>query len=192
GSPSAGYRSTAATTTPSASGATFSSPPARPRRPQALPGCAAWTWPARTCCATCCRNSSTRSPRPAAPSCSCSTITTWSAAARCPALVAASLPPPPPPLPLIIVPGAAPPLPVSRLRVRGQLAEVRAEQLRFSMEEAREFFDGRLDAALPERDVHRLLTRTEGWAAGLQLAALRLRGRTHPAGFICRYTGVDR
>jgi len=97
----------------------------------------------------------------------------------------------PPQLHLIIVTRADPPLPVSRLRVRGQLAEVRAEQLRFSMEEAREFFDGRLDAALPERDVHRLLTRTEGWAAGLQLAALRLRDRTDPSGFIERFTGAD-
>src|SRR5262249_29910515 len=55
----------------------------------------------------------------------------------------------------------------------------------------REFFDGRLDAALPEQDVHRLLTRTEGWAAGLQLAALRLRDRTDPSGFIERFTGAD-
>jgi ATP/maltotriose-dependent transcriptional regulator MalT len=97
----------------------------------------------------------------------------------------------PPQLHLIIVTRADPPLPVSRLRVRGQLAEVRAEQLRFSMDEAREFFDGRLDAALPERDVYRLLTRTEGWAAGLQLAALRLRDRTDPSGFIERFTGAD-
>jgi LuxR family transcriptional regulator, maltose regulon positive regulatory protein len=97
----------------------------------------------------------------------------------------------PPQLHLIIVTRADPPLPVSRLRVRGQLAEVRAEQLRFSLEEAREFFDGRLDAALPERDVDRLVTRTEGWAAGLQLTALRLRDRADPAGFIERFTGAD-
>src|SRR5262249_15181536 len=86
---------------------------------------------------------------------------------------------------------ADPPLPVSRLRVRSQLAEVRAEQLRFSLGEAREFFDGRLDAALPDRDVHRLLTRTEGWPAGLQLAALRLRDRADASGFIERFTGAD-
>ena len=97
----------------------------------------------------------------------------------------------PPQLHLIIVTRADPPLPVSRLRVRGQLAEVRAEQLRFSLDEAREFFDGRLGAALPDRDVSRLLTRTEGWAAGLQLAALRLRDRADPAGFIERFTGAD-
>jgi LuxR family maltose regulon positive regulatory protein len=97
----------------------------------------------------------------------------------------------PPQLHLIIVTRADPPLPVSRLRVRGQLTEIRADQLRFSLSEAREFFDGRLDAALPERDVHRLLTRTEGWAAGLQLTALRLRDRADPSGFIERFTGAD-
>jgi LuxR family maltose regulon positive regulatory protein len=97
----------------------------------------------------------------------------------------------PPQLHLVIITRADPPLPVSRLRVRGQVAEVRAEHLRFSLAEAREFFDGRLDAALPERDVHRLVTRTEGWAAGLQLAALRLRDRSDPSGFIERFTGAD-
>jgi LuxR family maltose regulon positive regulatory protein len=97
----------------------------------------------------------------------------------------------PPQLHLIVVTRADPPLPVSRLRVRGQLTEIRAEQLRFSLGEAREFFDGRLPAALPERDVHRLLARTEGWAAGLQLTALRLRDRADPSGFIDRFTGAD-
>jgi LuxR family transcriptional regulator, maltose regulon positive regulatory protein len=97
----------------------------------------------------------------------------------------------PPQLHLVIVTRADPPLPVSRLRVRGQLAEIRAEQLRFSPGEAKEFFDGRLDTALPERDVHRLVARTEGWAAGLQLAALRLRDRADPSDFIERFTGAD-
>ena len=97
----------------------------------------------------------------------------------------------PPQLHLIVITRADPPLPVSRLRVRGSLAEIRAEQLRFSLGEAREFFDGRLYDALPERDVHRLLARTEGWAAGLQLAALRLRDRTDPSDFIERFTGAD-
>jgi LuxR family maltose regulon positive regulatory protein len=97
----------------------------------------------------------------------------------------------PPQLHLIIVTRADPPLPVSRLRVRGQMAEIRAEHLRFSLEEAREFFDDRLGTSLPERDVHRLLTRTEGWPAGLQLAALRLRDRADPSDFIERFTGAD-
>jgi len=97
----------------------------------------------------------------------------------------------PPQLHLIILTRADPPLPVSRLRVRGQLAEIRAEHLRFSLGEAREFFNDRLDDPLPETDVHRLLNRTEGWPAGLQLAALRLQDRTDTSGFIERFTGAD-
>jgi LuxR family maltose regulon positive regulatory protein len=75
--------------------------------------------------------------------------------------------------------------------VRGELAEVRAEHLRFSLDEAREFFGGRLGTPLSEQDVHRLLARTEGWAAGLQLAALRLKDRADPSAFIERFTGAD-
>jgi LuxR family transcriptional regulator, maltose regulon positive regulatory protein len=97
----------------------------------------------------------------------------------------------PPQLHLVLITRADPPLQLSRLRVRGELAEVRAEQLRFSLDEAREFFGGRLAAPLSERDVHRLLARTEGWAAGLQLAALRLKDRADPSEFIERFTGAD-
>ena len=86
----------------------------------------------------------------------------------------------PPQLHLVLITRADPPLPLSRLRVRGELAELRAEQLRFSLDEALEFFADRLAAPLSERDVHRLLDRTEGWAAGLQLAALRLAGPGRP------------
>lgn len=97
----------------------------------------------------------------------------------------------PPQLHLVIITRADPPLPLSRLRVRGELAELRAEQLRFSLDEALEFFAGRLAAPLSEREVHRLLDRTEGWAAGLQLAALRLADRADPSAFIERFTGAD-
>jgi len=75
--------------------------------------------------------------------------------------------------------------------VRGGLAELRAEDLRFSAAEALEFFSDRPGPQLSERDVLRLLARTEGWAAGLQLAALRLHGRADPAAFIERFTGAD-
>ena len=97
----------------------------------------------------------------------------------------------PPQLHLVLITRADPPLPLSRLRVRGELAELRAEQLRFSLDEALEFFAGLLAAPLSERDVHRLLDRTEGWAAGLQLAALRLADRADPSAFIERFTGAD-
>ena len=97
----------------------------------------------------------------------------------------------PPQLHLMLITRADPPLPLSRLRVRGDLAELRAEDLRFSAGEAVEFFSSRLGPLLSEHDVLRLLARTEGWAAGLQLAALRLRDRADPADFIERLTGAD-
>jgi LuxR family maltose regulon positive regulatory protein len=97
----------------------------------------------------------------------------------------------PPQLHLMVITRADPPLPLSRLRVRGDLAELRAEDLRFSAGEAVEFFSSRLGPLLSEHDVLRLLARTEGWAAGLQLAALRLRDRADPADFIERLTGAD-
>jgi LuxR family maltose regulon positive regulatory protein len=97
----------------------------------------------------------------------------------------------PPRLHLVLITRADPALPLSRLRVREDLAEVRAEDLRFSAAEALEFFSDRLGPQLSERDVLRLLARTEGWAAGLQLAALRLRERADPAAFIERFTGAD-
>ena len=78
----------------------------------------------------------------------------------------------PPQLHLMLITRADPPLPLSRLRVREDLAELRAEDLRFSAGEAVEFFSSRLGPLLSEQDVLRLLARTEGWAAGLQLAAL--------------------
>jgi LuxR family transcriptional regulator, maltose regulon positive regulatory protein len=97
----------------------------------------------------------------------------------------------PPQLHLVLITRADPPLPLSRLRVRGELAELRAEHLKFSLDEAREFFSDRLGSQLSEQDVHRLLARTEGWAAGLQLAALRLKDRADPSAFIERFTGAD-
>jgi ATP/maltotriose-dependent transcriptional regulator MalT len=97
----------------------------------------------------------------------------------------------PPQLHLVLITRADPPLQLSRLRVRGELAELRAEHLKFSLDEAREFFSGRLGSQLSEQDVHRLLARTEGWAAGLQLAALRLKDRADPSAFIERFTGAD-
>jgi LuxR family maltose regulon positive regulatory protein len=97
----------------------------------------------------------------------------------------------PPQLHLMLITRADPALPLGRLRVRGELAEVRAEDLRFSVAEALEFFSDRPGPQLSERDVLRVLVRTEGWAAGLQLASLQLRGRADPAAFIERFTGAD-
>ena len=111
--------------------------------------------------------------------------------ARVHATVATLLDRSPPQLHLMLITRADPPLPLSRLRVRGDLAELRADNLRFSAAEAVEFFSSRLGALLSEQDVLRLLARTEGWAAGLQLAALRLRDRPDRSDFIERLTGAD-
>ena len=97
----------------------------------------------------------------------------------------------PPQLHLVLITRADPELPLSRLRVHGDLAELRAEDLRFSTAEALDFFSGRPGPQLSEHDVLRLLARTEGWAAGLQPASLRLRDQADPAAFIERFTGAD-
>ena len=85
-----------------------------------------------------------------------------------------------------------PPLPVARLRARGQLTELRAAELRFSGDEAAAFLGGELGAALNDADVEALVERTEGWAAGLQLAGLSLRGGGDPARAIGALRGEHR
>jgi LuxR family transcriptional regulator, maltose regulon positive regulatory protein len=97
----------------------------------------------------------------------------------------------PPQLHLMLITRVDPALPLSRLRVHGDLAELRAEDLSFSAAEALDFFSARPGPQLSEQDVLRLLARTEGWVAGLQLASLRLRGQADPVAFIERFTGAD-
>ena len=84
-----------------------------------------------------------------------------------------------------------PPLALARLRARGQLTEVRAADLRFTLAEAATLLQQET-AALPEASVAALAARTEGWAAGLQLAALSLRGQNDVAGFVAKFTGSHR
>jgi LuxR family maltose regulon positive regulatory protein len=84
-----------------------------------------------------------------------------------------------------------PPLPLARLRARGQLTEVRAAELRFTAAEARELLQHAV-SALPDASVAALAARTEGWAAGLQLAALSLRGQHDAAAFVAAFTGSHR
>jgi LuxR family maltose regulon positive regulatory protein len=88
-----------------------------------------------------------------------------------------------------------PPMPLARLRSRGQLTELRAEQMRFTHAEAGIFLNQVLGLNLEEGDVAALDDRTEGWAAGLQLAGLSLRGRTRAqdvSDFIAAFTGSNR
>jgi len=84
----------------------------------------------------------------------------------------------PPQVTLAMTTRADPPLPLSRLRARGELLEVRAADLRFTAEEADAFLNQVMGLQLEPAHVAALETRTEGWAAGLQLAALSARGRT--------------
>jgi LuxR family transcriptional regulator, maltose regulon positive regulatory protein len=78
---------------------------------------------------------------------------------------------------LVVASRADPPLSLPRLRARGQLAELRQHDLRFTLEEAAELLRSAVGAELPEAAVAALAERSEGWVAGLQLAALSLRGR---------------
>lgn len=85
-----------------------------------------------------------------------------------------------------------PPFPLARLRGRGQLAEIRADDLRFTHEEAIAFFQQTLGINLSAEQVAELDSRTEGWIAGLQLAALAMSGREDISGFISAFTGSHR
>jgi LuxR family transcriptional regulator, maltose regulon positive regulatory protein len=98
----------------------------------------------------------------------------------------------PPGLLLVVSGRADPPLPLARLRARGQLAELRAAELRFTTEEAAALLGAASGPVLPDAAVAALTARTEGWAAGLQLAALSLRGRTDAAGFVAAFSGSHR
>jgi ATP/maltotriose-dependent transcriptional regulator MalT len=85
-----------------------------------------------------------------------------------------------------------PRLQVPRLRTRGQLVEVDADELRFSLTEARVLLNGLLDLALDAEDVAALHHRAEGWPAGIYLAGLSLRNRGDRHEFIVRFAGDDR
>src|SRR5512132_4321920 len=100
----------------------------------------------------------------------------------------------PPGLRLLLASRADPPLPLARLRARGQLAELRAAELRFTPKEAAAVLREAVgpDLPLPDAAVGALTTRTEGWAAGLQLAALSLRGQSDVAGFVAMFSGSHR
>ena len=98
----------------------------------------------------------------------------------------------PPQLHLVIATRADPPLPLGRLRARSELVELRAADLRFTAPEAAAFLNDVMVLHLPEQDVAALETRTEGWIAGLQLAALSMYGREDVAGFVSAFAGDHR
>jgi LuxR family maltose regulon positive regulatory protein len=98
----------------------------------------------------------------------------------------------PPRMHLVIATRVDPPLALSRLRARGQLTELRAQDLRFTSEETAGFLNQVMDLSLSCADIEALEERTEGWAVGLQMAALSLQGRQDAAGFIAQFTGSHR
>ena len=98
----------------------------------------------------------------------------------------------PPRLHLVIAARADPPLPLARLRTRGLLIELRSADLRFLSEEAAAFLTRLSGLTLSAQEINALETRTEGWIAGLQLAALSLHDRTDIPGFIKAFTGSNR
>jgi len=93
---------------------------------------------------------------------------------------------------LVITTRADPPFPLARLRARGQMTDIRATDLRFTEEEARHFFNQSMQLVLKDEDVQSLEVRTEGWAVGLQLAALALRNLPDPQQFVETFRGSHR
>lgn len=98
----------------------------------------------------------------------------------------------PPQMHLMIASRADPPLFLGRLRSHGELTELRVGDLRFTPDEAAAFLNQGMGLAISAADVAALEKRTEGWIAGLQLAALSMQGRTDLPGFIAAFSGDDR
>ena len=90
---------------------------------------------------------------------------------------------------LVILSRADPPFPLARLRARGELAEIRAKDLRFSYDDAEMLLLSMVGLRLLEEDIQILLNRTEGWITGLQLAALSIQGRENPSDMIATFGG---
>ena len=93
---------------------------------------------------------------------------------------------------LVLISREDPPFPLARLRGRGQLAEIRADDLRFAADEVAVFLEKALGVQLSAQQLIELDRRTEGWIAGLQLASLAMKGRDDVAGFISAFTGSHR
>ena len=98
----------------------------------------------------------------------------------------------PPGLQLVLASRTEPALPVAALRAHGELLELRADDLRFTCEEADAFLNGRLGLGLTPEDVEGLTGKTEGWPAGLYLAALSLQHATDRHALVRRFGGSNR
>lgn len=98
----------------------------------------------------------------------------------------------PPQMHLTITSRADPPLPLSRLRARGQMSELRENDLRLTFEEAATFLSNVMGLPVTAKEVQALTDRTEGWITGLQLAGLSMQGRDDITSFINSFTGRHR
>jgi len=98
----------------------------------------------------------------------------------------------PPSVQVAIITRADPPLELARMRAAGEMAEIRARELRFDTPQAAALIRNVAEVELTGRDLEDLVVRTEGWPAGLYLAALSLRGHPSPASFVRRFTGNNR
>lgn len=98
----------------------------------------------------------------------------------------------PPQIHLVIMTREDPLLPVARLRARGEVLEIRQNNLRFTRDEMVHFLDHVMGLDLSTNEIGALERRTEGWIAGLQLAALSMQGREDVSGFIQAFTGSSR
>jgi LuxR family maltose regulon positive regulatory protein len=93
---------------------------------------------------------------------------------------------------VVIASRADPPLPLPRLRARGELTELRAADLRFTPDEASAFLNQTMSLGLSAADTATLERRTEGWIAGLKLAALSMKGRGDVRAFVDAFSDVNR
>ncbi len=98
----------------------------------------------------------------------------------------------PPTAGVVIITRADPPLELARMRAAGEMAEIRARELRFDRAQAATLVRNVAALELGDHDVADLVERTEGWPAGLYLAALSLRGNSSPSAFVRQFTGNNR
>jgi LuxR family maltose regulon positive regulatory protein len=98
----------------------------------------------------------------------------------------------PPQLHLAIVTREDPPLPLARLRAQGEMTEIRAAGLRFSSDEAARYLNQTMDLGVPAEDVAAILASTEGWIAGLQMAAISMQEQGNAQELIRSFAGSHR
>ncbi len=98
----------------------------------------------------------------------------------------------PPQAHVLITTRSDPPFPLSRLRARGELKELRAVDLRFERTEAASFFNDVMKLDLPDDDIAALEEKTEGWITGLQFCALSLQGKENKSDFVKQFAGDER